>query len=126
MKQLILNNKPTKNGRVYSTEILNKIASQINTSAFMAGTIGYLDHVVSVTEIAFQAKNAVVEENNLYAHIELCDLPKGKELCKILDNVVFRPAGMGYLNSNNEKVLEEDYHLLYIAAVPKETDAVNL
>jgi len=125
MKELILNNKPTKAGRIYDTEILLKLADQINDGIILGrNDFPDLDHplqkeeayVVRLSKVAFSITDGIVYNNALYANVEALDTPEGNTLKALLQNseIVFRPA------------LDADNNLLYISAIPKNTDALNL
>lgn len=139
LKQLILNTEVTKNNRRYPIGVLETIKNQINLSGQNIGTIGYTtDLVVTPTNAAFTYSNAIIENDSLYADIEIINTTKGIELKNIFEtttDIRFRPAGQATLKGSMPvethnlldipKHVSDDYKLISIAAITASEDAIN-
>lgn len=137
-KQLILNTQVTKNNRRYNTEVLESIKNQINSGERVNyGTMGYPEGLnVSFSTVGFTFSNAVIEEEALYCDITLLETPAGESIKSLLGDLVFRPAGQATIKGEMPvetlnllkvpNVVNEDYHLICISAIPKSEDAVNI
>ena len=141
VKQLLINEIPTKNGRRYPREVIAKMAEQIKekeSQGLNLGTLGVIEHTtVPLDKVAFSYKNPVIEEGSLYVDISILGTPCGNELKTVLDSVVFRPAGMStkYPHPAHETAIHllgvnvivgDDYELITINAIPKSEDAINI
>jgi len=116
-------NEPTINGRIYSKEVLEDLAKQINEKEFNPGGIGErtkFGSVVNMDYVSHNIKKAWMEGNVLKADIRLFGTYLGQELIKLLneDKVVFRACGMGTVGDNGSV-----YDLVSINAIDKNDDA---
>lgn len=129
MRTKLLNTTVNKNQRKYDLPLLELIRDQINSSDpdRNIGTLGtFSSDAVPLAQAAFLYKNARVEGDSLYAEIELLDTPAGKKLKGMLADVVFRPAGIGNLSvSMGIRVVQDDYELVSVNAIPREEDSLN-
>jgi hypothetical protein len=103
------------------------------------GTIGYPEGLeIPLNKVAFQYRNAVVEDGVLYADIETLGTPHGARLAEMIESGVdlrFRPGGQSTLEGEMPmethnllgvpKHVSEDYQLITIAAISPEEDAVQ-
>lgn len=129
MRVKILNTEVNKNERKYEVDILELIRDQINSRDpdRNIGTLGtFSDNAVPLSQAAFLYRDARVEGSSLYTEIELLDTPAGKKLKGKLDEMVFRPLGMGSLAvSVGVRVVQDDYQLISVTAISKDEDSLN-
>lgn len=141
LKEPILNTEATKNNRRYPLPVLEKIRDQINAREDYRnlGTIGYPEGLeIPLNKVAFQYRNAVVEDGVLYADIETLGTPHGARLAEMIESGVdlrFRPGGQSTLEGEMPmethnllgvpKHVSEDYQIITIAAISPEEDAVQ-
>jgi len=146
-KTLIMNMLPTLNGRQYTLSVLESIRNQINSRDVVenigvlgTGTLGV--DIVSLHSAGFNYSNAIIENDCLYCDIELLKTTAGDTIKDALnatcvDNIAFRPAGIGTIESQGDEQMKslldippkimnvnEDYKLISITAIPKSDDAL--
>ena len=134
-KQLILNTQPTLNSRVYPLAVLEQIRDQINSNdaSVNIGTFEYPEGLeFSLSKAAFTYSNAIIENDCLYADIQILSTPDGEKIKYQLEvgvsSRVFRPAGQATLDdelSDSQLTVGGDYRLIAIASISKEEDAVQ-
>jgi len=146
-KQEIINTEVTKNNRRYPREVLMSIRDQINNrdKSRNVGQIGYPEGMeTNLRRVAFTYSNAVVEDDVLYADIEILETEMGDEIKRLLElevltksrSIRFRPAGSATIKGGMPvetlnllgipNVVSEDYKLLGIHAIYDSEDAINL
>lgn len=139
-KQLILNTKPNQNRRKYTVNALEFIASQINEAgANTFGTYGDPDETtfLDVSRLAFHVRDAVVEDECLYADIHIADSALGEDLKvkSLFERLVFRPNGQHTPNKgsqfeqmrallNIDNVIDDGYELKSFSAFSADLDAI--
>lgn len=126
--QLLLNTKPTANGRRYTLEALQSIADKINQigEGRSLGRNGYTGVVeLSLHDVSFIISNPIIKSDSLYIDVDVLSTPEGEKLKPMLNHVVFRPMTM--LASNEDtRVISGNIVYLYAAAVLKSEDTLNL
>jgi hypothetical protein len=128
---LILNNIQTANGRIYSPEILEIIANQINSATNVNyGSMGFNEDMTpEIKKIAFIYNNARIIKDgvwqSLHVDIQLLKNETGDILHRIMksENIVFRPGGIANIGALG--YVKNDYKLINVAAISKEEDALR-
>lgn len=124
-KQLVLNTNPTSNGRTYPLNVLESIKKQIEDNSVNLGTTGYGEGIIlELDEVSFSYSNPIIENNSLYIDVKPATNSLGNCLVENINEYVFRTKGI--VNLSSEFIVDSGYKLLYIAAVPKSGDALNL
>lgn len=138
-KQLILNTRPTLNGRMYPLKVLEQIRDQINSNdpSINIGTLGYPEGLdISLTDAAFTYTNAVIENDCLYVDIQILSTPDGEKIKHQIEvdqrvgvsSRVFRPAGQASLEgelSDSHRMVCDDYKIITIASILNDEDAIQ-
>jgi hypothetical protein len=139
-KVLLMNTNPTKNGRAYSNEVLESIASQINSNPRdmnlgIVGVEGFQMGAVSLSKTAFTFGDAEIEEKSLYVKVKnFEEFPEGRKLKEMLldengtprPTFSFRPAGTGTINEiDGNFFVGDDYKIQTVTAIPSSDDALS-
>lgn len=94
-------NIPSPNGRIYSKELLQKIAKDTNLPIF--GQIGLDRHL---SKCSHSVEKLFFQDNELKAEIRILDTPVGRKISDILNNqpcnVSFRIGGVGSLDETGK------------------------
>ena len=124
---LISSDKPNLNGRIYPMSILHDIAEQINNHSNGFGTLndnaGDNMIIIDAMKVSHRVSNAVVIDNILMVDIDILEEPPaGKLLKQIIDHVVFRPSGFGFVDDETSTVME-GYDFVSVNAILKSNDS---
>lgn len=125
MKFCVKDTKPNKNGRVYSKELLQQIAEEINTKSII-GEIGRkCVNIVDLTNVSHQCMSANIENDSLWVNIEPLPPPNlnGIILSKMLDHpewkklLKFELRGLGDIDPDGNVTA---YTLISVDVVPND------
>ena len=121
---IISSRKKNLNGRVYSKKILKNILPELCEKANerrLLGELGFGETKgVSLSNVSHLIKNIRIEENVLLGDIEILETDSGEILKSTIDNVVFRPRGLGYVNKRGNI---SEYEIITFDAIPASEDS---
>ena len=125
MKQTLMKlDTLNKNGRIYTTESVNKAIQEANDKSEkgqLLGELGYGNVVdIDLKNVSHKISELKIEDNSVVGEIEILDTPSGNKLKDILDQVVFRPRGTGNINDKGEV---ENFKIISFDAISKHEDA---
>ena len=124
---------PNLNNRVYTREILEQMAQQINersVEARMLGRLGTDFEPPKLIDATHMVIAASVDDDGLLATLEVLDTPHGKALQEVLDSgskLEVVPAGFGSLQATQREgktvqVVQDDYQILSLDILPVEPE----
>ena len=116
-RQLLMKfNTVNQNGRMYTKDSLMPYLKDD-----ILGGIGYdQDSIINLKNVSHKVSNLTIENDELWGDIEILDTKEGELLKTIINEVVFRPKGVGEINEKQEVV---NYSLISFDAVSKDKDA---
>lgn len=122
IETMVLNTNETKNKRFYSKETLVNICEQINKKAnHLIGYIGFPKQR-SLHDASHLIEKAEIRDNELYCTIRILETPQGNKLKTILNEMVFRTEGDGWVDDKQEI---KDFNIRSIIAISKDEDALK-
>lgn len=111
---------PNKNGRVYSTEVIQEAIKAKGDNPIL-GTFGMPEtSLVNLTDVSHVVRNLTIEDGYLVGEVTVLKTPRGEILEKVLDEMVFRTSGTGNVDDDGNIT---DFHILTVAAIHKDTAA---
>lgn len=126
---------PTKNGRIYTKEVMEKAVNEYNKSIaerkalgeiYVKGSDRVYDTTVDLSNVSHIVDKLEIVDDKVIAEMTVLNTPRGDDLIKLHNNelIAFRPRGTGELTSNaaegNNTV--SNYTMISIDAMLK-TDA---
>jgi len=121
----VVSRKKNLSGRIYSKKILKDILPSLIERANdkrLIGELGFSDtRDISLKNVSHLITNIRLEKNILYGDIEILGTDSGKILNALIDDVVFRPRGAGYVDEKGR--VKEGYEIISFDAIPASEDS---
>lgn len=121
---------PTANGNVYSQELLEKMANDIQTKLEQGRALGTLgcpqSSGISLADVSHRITRVAMDGGVLEVEIELLDTEMGSKALEMCEQGQASLVATGVGTLNDKREVQEDYELIAMSVVPKENAKDNI